>query len=85
MTRVMLVPNVLYEDSVDDARMLEGWLDELGVDVVRPPVFGFDGDACLEGVDLVVSLGGDGTLLRAGWWAIERFRFWASPTGTWAF
>lgn len=65
MTRVMLVPNDLYEDSVFDARMLEEWLDDLGIDVVRPPTYGFDGEARLDGVDLVVSLGGDGTLLRA--------------------
>jgi NAD+ kinase len=61
----MLVPNELYEDAVEDARMLESWLDDLGCDVVRPPVWGFDGGADLSGVDLVVSLGGDGTLLRA--------------------
>ena len=65
MTQVMLVPNELYEDSVEDARALEEWLDGEGVDVVRPPHYGFDGDANLAGVDLVVSLGGDGTLLRA--------------------
>ncbi len=63
--RVMLVPNDLYEDSVEDARLLEGWLDERDVGVVRAPNFGFDGPAALDGVDLVVSLGGDGTLLRA--------------------
>ncbi len=65
MTRVMLIPNELYEDSVEDARLLENWLDEEGVDVVRPPNYGFDEGADLAGVDLVVSLGGDGTLLRA--------------------
>ncbi len=27
MTRVMLIPNELYEDSVEDARLLENWLD----------------------------------------------------------
>lgn len=65
MTCAMLVPNDLYEDSVEDARRLEEWLDGEGVDVVRPPAFGFDGAADLNEVDLVVSLGGDGTLLRA--------------------
>lgn len=63
--RVMLVPNDLYEDSVEDARRIEAWLDDRGVDVVRAPTYGFDGGADLDGVDLVVSLGGDGTLLRA--------------------
>lgn len=65
MMRVMLVPNELYRDSVECARCLEGWLDEQGIDVVYPPRFGFDDDADLSGTDLVVSLGGDGTLLRA--------------------
>lgn len=65
MTRVMLVPNDLYEDSVEDARRIEEWLDGEGVDVVRAPRFGFEGSADLDEVDLVVALGGDGTLLRA--------------------
>lgn len=65
MTRVMLVPNGLYEDSMEDARAIEEWLDEEGVDVVRAPGFGLDCPADLDGVGLVVSLGGDGTLLRA--------------------
>ena len=63
--RVMLVPNELYEASVEAASKLEAWLDDQLIDVVRPPCFGNDSEACLEGVDLVVSLGGDGTLLRA--------------------
>lgn len=63
--RVMLVPNELYEASVEAASKLETWLDDQLIDVVRPPRFGNDAEACLEGVDLVVSLGGDGTLLRA--------------------
>lgn len=61
----MLVPNELYEASVEAASKLEAWLDDQLVDVVRPPRFGNDSEACLKGVDLVVSLGGDGTLLRA--------------------
>ena len=63
--RVMLVPNELYEASVEAASKLEAWFDDQLIDVVRPPRFGNDAEACLEGVDLVVSLGGDGTLLRA--------------------
>ena len=63
--RVMLVPNELYEASVEAASKLEAWLDDQLIDVVKPPRFGNDSKACLEGVDLVVSLGGDGTLLRA--------------------
>lgn len=65
MTRVMLVPNDLYEESVEDARRIEEWLDGEGVDVVRAPHLGFEGSADLDEVDLAVALGGDGTLLRA--------------------
>ena len=65
MMRVMLVPNGLYASAVDDARRLAGWLDEEGVDVVYAPSFELGGQPDLEGLDLVVSLGGDGTLLRA--------------------
>lgn len=62
--RVMLVPNGLYQESVASAAALERSLDDRGVDVVRAPSWG--DDRCdLEGVDLIVTLGGDGTLLRA--------------------
>ena len=63
--RVMLVANYLYDNSVADAAELEAALDLRGVDVVRAPSFGFEGACDVDGVDLVVSLGGDGTLLRA--------------------
>lgn len=63
--RVMLVPNELYEASIEASVQLETWLDDQGIDVVHPPRFGSEGTACLDGVGLVVSLGGDGTLLRA--------------------
>lgn len=65
--KVMLVPNYSVEDAVEAAHELEQWLDDEGVEVVwasdkklfpdRVP----DPDGC----SLVVSLGGDGTLLRA--------------------
>ena len=66
MRKVMLVPNDLYPESMADARRLADWLDDQLVDVAWAPSFGSDdaGEA-LEGVELVVSLGGDGTLLRA--------------------
>ena len=65
MRTVMLVPNDLYEDSVTDARRLAAWLDDEGVDVTYAPSFGLEAGFAPDGVDLVVSLGGDGTLLRA--------------------
>lgn len=63
--RVMLVPNNLYQDSVDDARLVERWLDRRGVDVTWAPNWGFDDTLEIGDLDLVVALGGDGTLLRA--------------------
>ncbi len=65
MTRVMLVPNDLYDSALEDAQRVEEWLDERGIDVVRPPSYDFDEGGYLDDLDLVVSLGGDGTLLRA--------------------
>lgn len=64
MKRVFLVPVRIYEDSMNDARRIADYLDDRGVDVVWAP--DIDADECdLEGVDLAISLGGDGTLLRA--------------------
>ncbi len=65
MGRVLLVPVRIYEDSMQGARIIADYLDERGVDVVWAPGIGSDDDCDLDGVDLVVSLGGDGTLLRA--------------------
>lgn len=65
--KVLIVPNYSRPDAVDDARMLEKWLSEKGhSSVIVPdkhlhPKYDFD----VEGVGLAVSLGGDGTLLRA--------------------
>ena len=65
--KVLIVPNYAREDAVESARRLERWLDDEGVDVawahdkrLLPNVV-----ATADDCDLVVSLGGDGTLLRA--------------------
>ena len=67
MTKVMLVTNYSREDAIAGANLLEEWLSAEGVDVVRAPdkTFFPDGQADISGCDLLVSLGGDGTLLRA--------------------
>lgn len=65
MSRVMLVPVRIYQDSMRSAYELEEWLGDRGVDVVWAPEPDSKIQPDLEGVDLVVSLGGDGTLLRA--------------------
>lgn len=65
--KVLIVVNHAREDAMESARRLEDWLDERGVDVAwahdkrRFPLAVDSADDC----DLVVSLGGDGTLLRA--------------------
>ena len=65
--KVLIVVNHAREDAMESARRLEDWLDERGVDGAwahdkrRFPLAVDSADDC----DLVVSLGGDGTLLRA--------------------
>ena len=65
--KVLLVPNYSREDAVNGARTLADWLDRQGIEVQwahdkkRYP----DRVVDTTGVDLVVSFGGDGTLLRA--------------------
>ena len=65
MGSVLIVPVRIYEESMADARRLAEWLDDQGIDVRWAPQIGRDEDADLSDVDLAVSLGGDGTLLRA--------------------
>ncbi len=65
--RVLLVPNYSRPDAVQAAATLEVWLGHEGVEVLwahdkkREPNCTCDPEGCA----LVVSLGGDGTLLRA--------------------
>ena len=65
--RVLLVPNYSRPDAVQAAATLEVWLGHEGVEVLwahdkrREPNCTCDSEGCV----LVVSLGGDGTLLRA--------------------
>lgn len=65
--KVLIVPNYSRHDAVSDAQMLSGWLAKRGhSSVIVPdkhdhPRYDFD----IDGVGLAVSLGGDGTLLRA--------------------
>lgn len=65
--RVLLVPNYSRPDAVQAAATLEVWLGHEGVEVLwahdkkREPNCACDPEGCV----LVVSLGGDGTLLRA--------------------
>lgn len=65
--KVLLVPNYSRPDAVADAHKLVPWLDRRGFEgVVLPNTYSHPGEKCsLDDVRLVVSLGGDGTLLRA--------------------
>ena len=65
--KVLIVPNYSRPDALEGARHLEDWLFDQGADVVwaRDKKLFPDADDSAEGCDLVVSLGGDGTLLRA--------------------
>lgn len=65
--KVLIVPNYSRKDAVEDSKRLGSWLGERGIEVdilpdkhaQRPP------ESSPRDYRLVVSLGGDGTLLRA--------------------
>ncbi len=65
--RVLLVPNYSRADAVQAAATLEVWLSHEGVEVQWAPDKKREPNRVCdpEGAMLVVSLGGDGTLLRA--------------------
>ena len=65
--KVLIVANYAREDAIESAHRLEEWLLDEGVDVAWAKNAKLFPDACenADGCDLVVSLGGDGTLLRA--------------------
>lgn len=65
--KVLIVPNYRRNEAVESGLALELWLTRQGCDVVwapdqrTAPSAPVEGDGC----DLAISLGGDGTLLRA--------------------
>lgn len=65
--RVLLVPNYYKDEAVESARSIEAWLDDRGIEAVWAPDQRLAGafPADPDGAGLIVSLGGDGTLLRA--------------------
>ena len=65
--KVLIVPNFSRADALEGARLLERWLLDQGVDVIwaHDQRLFPDAEDTAEGCGLVVSLGGDGTLLRA--------------------
>lgn len=65
--KVFLVPNFYKVEAVESAHVLEGWLEGQGYEVSWAPDnrSNLIADPDIEGSDLAVSLGGDGTLLRA--------------------
>ncbi len=65
--KVFLVPNYYKQEAVESGLMLELWLTRQGYEVVwaadqRSKI---QSTPDIEGTELVISLGGDGTLLRA--------------------
>lgn len=66
--KVLLVPNYGRPDAVEGAKGLEAWLGSEGIEAVwAPDAMRHEPEraSLAEGADLVISLGGDGTLLRA--------------------
>ena len=65
--KILLVPNYDKAEAVESGLMLELWLSRQGLDVVWAPDTrsGIAAEPDIEGCGLVISLGGDGTLLRA--------------------
>lgn len=65
--KVFLVPNFYKPEAVQSGLTLELWLSRQGCDVAWAPDqrSKLQGDPDIDGSDLVISLGGDGTLLRA--------------------
>lgn len=65
--KVLIVPNYARPDALHDAAQLESWLDGLGIEATWVPDnrIAQVGEIDLSEHCLAVSLGGDGTLLRA--------------------
>lgn len=65
--RVLIVPNFTRPDAIEDAGKLQAWLEGEGIDVtwVQDSMLPHVNDLDVSDLDLAISLGGDGTLLRA--------------------
>ena len=65
--KVFLVPNYYKQEAVESGLMLELWLGRQGYEVswAADQRSKIDSVPDIDGADLVISLGGDGTLLRA--------------------
>ena len=65
--KVLIVPNYSRPDALEGARHLEEWLDDRGIEArwAHNKKLFPDAEDSARGCELVVSLGGDGTLLRA--------------------
>lgn len=65
--KVLIVPNYSRPDAIEDSSRLEKWLDSEGVEVTWVPDNRIKRaqDLDMKEFGLVISLGGDGTLLRA--------------------
>lgn len=87
--KVFLVPNYYKQEAVESGLMLELWLSRQGYEVAwaadqRSKI---QSTPDIDGSDLVITLGGDGTLLRAALHPQPSARFLSLvfPMVTWAF
>ncbi|MBR2835026.1 MAG: NAD(+)/NADH kinase [Coriobacteriales bacterium] len=65
MSRIMIMPNYLYNEAVNDAAELEDWLEEQGYETGRVPNPEFETQVDMSDASLLICMGGDGTILRA--------------------
>lgn len=65
--KIFLVPNYRSDEAVQSGLTLELWLSRQGYEIswAKDAASKIAGEADVDGSDLVISLGGDGTLLRA--------------------
>lgn len=65
--KVLIVPNYMRADAIEDSTKLESWLESEGIEVTWVPDnrIAKIGDLDPSEFSLAISLGGDGTLLRA--------------------
>lgn len=65
--KVLIVPNYMRPDAIEDSAKLEAWLETEGIEVAWVPDnrIAKIRDLDPSKFDLAISLGGDGTLLRA--------------------
>ena len=65
MKKVLVIVNISKEASLSLAETIDNFLKNQGIETVLYDFDGFAGDVSFSGYDLVITLGGDGTVLFA--------------------